>query len=163
MNSALEKAGLKELYKERIAPFKRKEFPKYCEYIYVLCEPKERVIRYVGWTNDIKQRYRTHVAAKSKSNHGLNDWINDLKSSGTLPRIYVVSAMHTMQRFLPQRRKCYLVNGKLIAFATPAVLTKKLVPFLAESALIKYLDIGKGFCFHGKSSWSADLLNIRDK
>jgi len=65
--------------------------------IYALCEPNERLPRYVGQTAfPLGSRLSNHIAgAKAgKSNPALSQWINDLRARGQKPGIVLLEECH---------------------------------------------------------------------
>ena len=54
-------------------------------YIYSLCDPTTKEIRYVGKTNNIKYRYNCHISSKLKTH--CSNWIQSLKSKNLLPKM----------------------------------------------------------------------------
>lgn len=59
-------------------------------YIYILRDPITKKIRYVGKTNNIKQRYKNHINKnRDKKTHKRN-WINKLREKGKKPIIEII-------------------------------------------------------------------------
>lgn len=52
--------------------------------IYALLDPRDTSCRYVGMTNDLTERYITHLRM-GEVNRAKNTWILDLKSVGMVP------------------------------------------------------------------------------
>jgi group I intron endonuclease len=61
-------------------------------YIYTLSDPITNQIRYVGKTQNLNERFRSHVNAKKSNKHKVN-WINKLKNNGFLPVIEVLDVV----------------------------------------------------------------------
>ena len=59
-------------------------------YIYLLIDPISNQIRYVGKTNNIKQRFKNHLnSCRDKNTHKRN-WLNKLKKQGYKPEIEII-------------------------------------------------------------------------
>lgn len=57
-------------------------------YIYVLIDPRNQEVRYVGSSIQPEQRLKSHGAEKkSKEKY---EWVQELKQEGLLPRIHIV-------------------------------------------------------------------------
>lgn len=62
--------------------------------IYILIDPRNNLVRYVGKTNNIKKRYRAHNnITRDKSTHKRN-WINELKNIGLKPLMEVIDVVY---------------------------------------------------------------------
>lgn len=59
-------------------------------YIYALLDPRDKRIRYVGKTNNLKRRYEQHIYEHTGINPRKERWINGLRKGGLLPEIKVV-------------------------------------------------------------------------
>lgn len=57
-------------------------------YIYGLVDPRTQELRYVGKTNNIKQRYSFHLTSRKRTH--VSNWIKNLKTSGIKPEIFVI-------------------------------------------------------------------------
>lgn len=57
-------------------------------YIYSLCDPETKEVRYIGKTNNVKSRYNNHITSDIKT-HCCN-WIKSLKNKGFLPEINII-------------------------------------------------------------------------
>ena len=58
--------------------------------IYILIDPSTNEIRYIGKTNNLKQRLKNHLnACRDKNTHKRN-WINKLKTKGFKPEIEII-------------------------------------------------------------------------
>jgi len=60
-------------------------------YIYALCDPRDDVIRYVGRTVNLKDRYRSHLRAKWGTHRCC--WIKGLKEIGLKPKMIVLEVV----------------------------------------------------------------------
>ena len=52
--------------------------------VYAVIDPRDTTCRYVGMTNDLTERFITHISNR-EVNHGKNSWILELRGSGLLP------------------------------------------------------------------------------
>ena len=57
--------------------------------IYILIDPRDYKIRYVGQTNNIKIRYNSHICDINSNTHK-SKWIKSLKNLGFRPKIVVI-------------------------------------------------------------------------
>lgn len=62
------------------------------EYIYTLSDPITNVVKYIGKTNDISNRFKRHISDYylNESNSNKNTWIKNLKSKNLLPIIEIL-------------------------------------------------------------------------
>lgn len=59
-------------------------------YIYILSDPTDNMIRYVGKTNNPQQRYKAHTnKCRDKNTHKRN-WINTLRDKGLKPNFFII-------------------------------------------------------------------------
>jgi len=58
--------------------------------IYVLIDPRDGKVRYVGKANDVSQRYRAHLNRARKHQIHKKNWIDQLKKEGLKPIIEVI-------------------------------------------------------------------------
>ena len=86
--------------------------------IYILIDPVSNQIRYVGKTNNIKERFKNHKnRCRDKNTHKRN-WINKLRLMGLTPHIEVIdvvsiSEWHYWEKFWIEYYRflgCNLVN-----------------------------------------------------
>lgn len=60
-------------------------------YIYILIDPRDGLVRYVGCTSHVGSRYNYHLSGMGiKADSPRNKWILELKEEGELPQIEVV-------------------------------------------------------------------------
>lgn len=59
-------------------------------FIYALCEPGTRSIRYIGKTNTPKKRLKQHWYESVKKTSYLGNWLRSLKSKGTRPELIIL-------------------------------------------------------------------------
>jgi hypothetical protein len=66
-------------------------------YIYVLRDPRDDSVRYVGRTKNPERRYQSHLYKKYDGSfiHARRDWILELRSIGLRPRMELVETLHT--------------------------------------------------------------------
>lgn len=79
-------------------------------FIYGLLDPRNEIVRYVGFTSDLKRRYRKHLS-DARCNRGghRNNWIRKLFSEDILPDIIVLEKVSFEER---ENREKYWI-GKL--------------------------------------------------
>jgi hypothetical protein len=74
-----------------------KTLGKHCEvsFVYCLLEPDtpEEIIRYVGQSKNVKDRYRQHVSRASKENNKKAKWIQGLKKQNKKPILKLVECV----------------------------------------------------------------------
>lgn len=61
--------------------------------IYVLIDPRDEKVRYVGKANDVSQRYRAHLNRTRKHQIHKANWIKQLRGEGLKPRIEVIDVV----------------------------------------------------------------------
>lgn len=59
-------------------------------YIYTLTDPRTNQVRYVGKTNNIKQRYNAHLNKARKHQIHMFNWVNQLKKEGLKPIMEII-------------------------------------------------------------------------
>lgn len=59
-------------------------------YIYILQEPDDNSVRYVGKSNNPKRRLQAHLSNKDKNNSYVNNWIKSLKAKGIKPIMSII-------------------------------------------------------------------------
>lgn len=57
--------------------------------VYILIDPRDYTIRYVGQTNNIKIRYNSHICDINSNTHK-SKWIKSLKAFGFRPKVMVI-------------------------------------------------------------------------
>ena len=58
-------------------------------YIYVLIDPRDSVVHYIGITSDVKARYRSHCHNR-RNNPQKVTWIHDLQAQGLQPELEII-------------------------------------------------------------------------
>lgn len=143
---------LRNLINERLSAFNQSDF-RGCFCIYALCEPERNVMRYIGRTKNLFNRYRDHVLGKTSQ--PVSQWIDTLRKQSTLPRLMVLSRIYTMREHLAEMgggdESSHLVR-------TCKVIWPGVISTLAEAALIDHIVNGRTF---NNGPWKADLLNVR--
>lgn len=88
-------------------------------FIYALCEPGTRTVRYIGMTGNPKRRFRSHTCkTKCKSNHR-ECWLSSLISKGLKPEMIILREVpkadwkRAEERYIRLARGCAmkLTNG----------------------------------------------------
>lgn len=59
-------------------------------FIYALCEPGTRTVRYIGKSDDPKRRFRAHLRQSIMAKTHLGNWLRLLAESGTKPDMVVL-------------------------------------------------------------------------
>lgn len=78
-------------------------------YIYVLRDPRDDAVRYVGCTKNPKRRLETHLYKKSDGSfvHDRREWIQGLRSERLRPVMEVVETLHApVKEALVSEREC---------------------------------------------------------
>lgn len=113
-------------------------------YIYVLCEPDGETIRYVGWTMNLKRRFRSHIYEAKRRRYitHKNNWIFSLLQRGEQPVMKQIDAIPPYgdrstaeQKWIAHFRSlgCELTNGTDGGEGTPGLV-------LSEDAKKKISD-----------------------
>ncbi len=63
-------------------------------FIYCLCEPTTNEIRYIGITNNLGSRFRSHYSAKE--NNWRSNWINSLKNNKIKPKMLLLTTINNV-------------------------------------------------------------------
>lgn len=108
--------------------------------IYVLIDPRDGEIRYVGRTvQSLEQRLLQHIQKSTKKSHRRAVWIRDLQANGLVPSIEEVESVSIEDS--PEKEKHW---------------TRKL---LAEGRQLLNDGIGRGGCNHPKKkiTWTPEL------
>ena len=75
-------------YKDFIENFKKDDKTYY---IYALCEPNnDNVIRYIGASKMINQRYKNHIKNKCETNLLKISWMNNIVNNNNFPNIIII-------------------------------------------------------------------------
>lgn len=80
-------------------------------FIYALCEPGTRTVRYIGKANDPKRRLREHINRAARTNTHLGNWLRSLLSLGEKPSLVVLREVSTEQWELAEERYIRLARG----------------------------------------------------
>lgn len=59
-------------------------------FIYALCEPETRTVRYIGKTDNLKKRFRAHLAESVKKKNHLGSWLRSLPEEPILVVLHEV-------------------------------------------------------------------------
>jgi hypothetical protein len=96
-------------------------------YIYVLIDPRTLEVRYVGKTNNPKERMRAHISPHIYMRHNNKKciWMEELKSAGLRPIMQVLTTCEDKFSHLYEYRyyklfkdSCNLLNAATIAKET---------------------------------------------
>lgn len=60
--------------------------------IYVLVDPRDNQVRYVGRTTNLEQRYKQHLVPINGSTLEKRDWIQELRQLGLQPLLSVIDS-----------------------------------------------------------------------
>lgn len=60
-------------------------------FIYALCEPGTRTVRYIGKSENLKKRFRQHLTGSSKNRNHLGDWLRSLSEPPVLVVLHEVA------------------------------------------------------------------------
>lgn len=63
-------------------------------YIYTLTDPQTKTIRYIGKTNNLKNRLKTHICEAKKGKTHKNNWINLLTTNNLKPIIEILDIVN---------------------------------------------------------------------
>lgn len=61
-------------------------------YIYVLKDPRDGEVRYVGFTIDIKRRYRNHITSSQREKTYKANWIRSVLRAGFKPALEIIES-----------------------------------------------------------------------
>lgn len=83
-------------------------------FIYALCEPGTRDIRYIGKSNNPRQRLHAHLFVSSKGNNHFGAWLRKLRVSGCRPDLLILKK-------IPKDgwewwEKSFIRNARIIGF-----------------------------------------------
>lgn len=65
-------------------------------YVYKLCDPRDGIARYIGFTKDLKARRWEHIGRRD--NWRLVQWISELRSVGVRPAIVAIAEYESPAR-----------------------------------------------------------------
>lgn len=80
-------------------------------FIYALCEPGTRTIRYIGKANNPQQRLQRHISTSTKKNHHLGRWIRKVKT----PFLLVLKEIP--KNDWQSWEQCYIRNARMLGFS----------------------------------------------
>lgn len=118
-------------------------------YLYLLVEPDEKLIRYVGICVNPLQRYAAHTRYSHSDGPPCSKWIASLRERNELPRIHVATKLE------PTRQDSADAVGASYRGDLPVDMS--LPPQLLEAALISRAT--KRFRI-GSNDYRVDLLNV---
>ena len=133
--------------------------------IYILIDPENQQVRYVGKANNISERYKAHLnRARKHQIHKLN-WINSLRKKGLKPIIEVIDIVpindwvfwetYWIAQFKAWGFKLinYTNGGDGATFGNQTSFKKGNIPW----------NNGKSFSQETKDKISASLLGVKNK
>lgn len=81
-------------------------------FIYALCEPGTRTVRYIGKTVDIKRRFREHLKESVKLPTHLGCWLQHVVRAGQTPNLVVLSKV--LGRAWKAEERLYIANARML-------------------------------------------------
>lgn len=72
-------------------------------FIYALCEPGTRTIRYIGKTDNLKRRFSAHIFESSKTKTHLGNWLRSL--AGEKPVLVVLHEVTKIECWAEEERR----------------------------------------------------------
>lgn len=81
-------------------------------FIYALCEPGTRTVRYIGKTVDIKRRLREHLKRSVKLSTHLGCWLQRVVRAGQTPNLIVLSKVSG--RAWKAEERLYIANARML-------------------------------------------------
>lgn len=60
-------------------------------FIYALCEPGTRTVRYIGKADNVTRRFKKHLKSSIDNDNHLGAWLRMLRSRGEIPNLVVLS------------------------------------------------------------------------
>ncbi len=82
--------------------------------IYVLVDPRNNAIRYVGRTNEPQRRFRQHLNSPYVENPAKYLWLQDLKKHDLLPRIEILEGVNGTLKDVGIRETVWIEHFKSI-------------------------------------------------
>lgn len=83
-------------------------------FIYALCEPGTRTIRYIGKAHDPQHRLRKHLCRSIKGKNHLGAWLSKLKIQNQIPDLLILKSVPTSEWEWWERS--YIRNAKVLGF-----------------------------------------------
>lgn len=80
-------------------------------FIYALCEPGTRTVRYIGKANDPAFRFKQHLRQSSRAKTHLGNWLRFVLSVGETPALVVLREVPDAHRELAEERYIRLARG----------------------------------------------------
>lgn len=80
-------------------------------FIYALCEPGTRTVRYIGKANNLKRRLRAHLGTSVSMNTHLGCWLKGLLFRGEKPSLIVLREVPKDQWQIAEERYIRLARG----------------------------------------------------
>ena len=131
--------------------------------IYILIDPENQQVRYVGKANNISERYKAHLnRARKHQIHKLN-WINSLRKKGLKPIIEVIDIVPIndwvfWETYWIAQFKAW--GFKLVNYTTKPAMNKKLV---VAFALLMGLFLGILIAIIKEFSKTLDLKSLKNR
>lgn len=80
-------------------------------FIYALCEPNSRAVRYIGKANKPKRRLQGHLSKSIRAKTHLGNWLRILVANGTKPAMVVLREVSVEQWKMAEERYICLARG----------------------------------------------------
>lgn len=83
-------------------------------FIYALCEPGTRTIRYIGKSSNLERRLREHVLISPNYDSHLGHWVNKLLDQKLEPAMIFLKEVPETE--WEDWERCYIRNAKMLGF-----------------------------------------------
>lgn len=80
-------------------------------FIYALCEPGTRTVRYIGMTKNPKQRFKSHMCCSIKRASYLGNWVRGIKARGEKPSMVILREVPRRDWKMAEERYIRLARG----------------------------------------------------
>lgn len=80
-------------------------------FIYALCEPGTRTVRYIGKSNNPALRFKQHLCQSSRTKTHLGNWLRSVISLGETPALVVLREVPDAHREIAEKRYIRLAKG----------------------------------------------------
>jgi group I intron endonuclease len=100
-------------------------------FIYALCEPGTRIIRYIGKVNDIKKRLKSHSEDSVRYNTHRAIWMRKILASGLKPEALILKSVPMKE--WQEWEMSYIRNARMLGFDLVNKLSPESRKKLSES------------------------------